>query len=101
MTVTLLHYLWVAVLLFSIGLACVVLRRNAILVFMGLELILNAVNIALAAISAYTNQVQGQVLVFFIMAISAAEVAVGLAIVVALYRRIQSVGTEDLKTMKG
>lgn len=101
MTVTLVHYLWVSAILFAVGLACIILRRTTILVYMGLELLLNAVNLALAAISTYTNHVEGQVFVFFIMAISAAEVAVGLAILVALYRKIQSVGTDDLKTLKG
>lgn len=99
--ITLHHYLWVSAILFAMGMMCILLRRNTLLVFMGLELNLNAANLALAAFSAFTGRVEGQVFVFFLIAIAAAEVAVGLAILVALYRRIQSVGTDDLRTLKG
>lgn len=99
--ITLHHYLWVSAILFAMGTSCVVLRRNTILIFMGLELNLNAANLALAAFSSFSGRAGGQVLVFFVIAIAAAEVAVGLAILVALYRRIQSVGTDDLRTLKG
>jgi NADH-quinone oxidoreductase subunit K len=95
------HYLWVSAILFMLGMVCILLRRNTILIYMGLELNLNAANLALAAFSSFSGKVEGQVLVFFVIAIAAAEVAVGLAILVALYRRIQSVGTDDLRTLKG
>ena len=99
--ITLHHYLWVSAILFMLGMTCILLRRNTILIYMGLELNLNAANLALAAFSSFSGRVGGQVLVFFVIAIAAAEVAVGLAILVALYRRIQSVGTDDLRTLKG
>lgn len=98
--ITLAHYLWVSAILFILGMTCILVRRNTILVYMGLEMNLNAANIALAAFSSYSGLPQGQVFVFFTIAIAAAEVAVGLAILVALYRRIQSVGTDDLRTLK-
>lgn len=98
--ITLNHYLCVSGALFSLGILCVVMRRNALLVFMGLEMQLNAANLALVAFSAFNHKVEGQVLAFFIIAIAAAEVAVGLAIIIALYRRRQSVSTDDLITLR-
>jgi NADH-quinone oxidoreductase subunit K len=97
---TLNHYLWVSGLLFALGIAGVIVRRNALVVFMALEMNLNAANLALIAFSKYNKLVDGQVLVFFIIAIAAAEVAVGLAIIVALYRRKQTVSLDELNSMK-
>jgi NADH-quinone oxidoreductase subunit K len=97
---TLNHYLWVSGLLFALGIAGVIVRRNALVVFMALEMNLNAANLALIAFSKYNKIVDGQVLVFFIIAIAAAEVAVGLAIIVALFRRKQTVSVDELNSMR-
>jgi NADH-quinone oxidoreductase subunit K len=98
--ITLNHYLWVSGLLFALGIAGVIARRNALIIFMALEMNLNAANLALIAFSKYNKLVDGQVFVFFIIAIAAAEVAVGLAIIVALYRRKQTVSVDELNSMK-
>ncbi len=94
------HYLIVSALLFSIGLMGVILRRNLIVIYMGLELMLNAANLALVAFSRFTNTVDGQVMVFFVITVAASEVAVGLALIVALYRRRQTTETDDLTSLK-
>lgn len=98
--ITLNHYLMVSGLLFALGIAGVVLRRNALVIFMALEMNLNAANLALVAFSKYNQNVDGQVLVFFIIAIAAAEVAVGLAIIVALFRRRRTVSVDELNSMR-
>ena len=100
MPVTLQHYLIVSALLFSLGLLGVILRRNLLVIYMSLELMLNAANLALVAFSRFNNSLNGQVMVFFIITVAAAEVAVGLALIVALYRKRQSAHVEDLTTMK-
>ena len=100
MTPGLHHYLIVSALLFSLGLLGVVARRNLFVIFMGLELMLNASNLALVAFSRYHNNLNGQVMVFFVITVAAAEVAVGLAIIVALYRLRQTTHVEDLNQMK-
>lgn len=94
------HYLTVSFLLFSLGLLGVILRRNLLVIYMSLELMLNAANLALVSFSRFNDNLNGQVLVFFIITVAAAEVAVGLALIVALYRRRQSAHVEDLTTMK-
>ena len=86
--------------LFSLGVLGVILRRNLLVMYMGLELMLNASNLALVAFSRFNNNLNGQVMVFFIITVAAAEVAVGLALIVALYRKRQSAHTEDLTSMK-
>lgn len=100
MTVGLEHYLIVSALLFCIGLFGVVARRNVLVIYMSLELMLNAANLAFVAMSRYTNNANGQVMVFFIITVAAAEVAVGLALIVALYRKRQTAHVEDLTSMK-
>ena len=100
MTVTLEHYLVVSALLFALGLLGVIPRRNLLIIYMGLELMLNAANLALVAFSRFNNNLDGQVFVFFIITVAAAEVAVGLALIVALYRRHQTAHVEDLQFMK-
>jgi NADH-quinone oxidoreductase subunit K len=100
MHVTLEHYLVVSALLFSLGVLGVILRRNLLVMYMGLELMLNAANLALVAFSRFNNNLNGQIMVFFIITVAAAEVAVGLALIVALYRKRQSAHTEDLTSMK-
>jgi len=99
-TVGLPHYLVVSALLFSLGLLGVLVRRNLLVIYMSLELMLNAANLALVAFSRFQNQLQGQVMVFFIITVAAAEVAVGLALIVALYRRRQTAHVEDLRTLR-
>ena len=94
------HYLVVSTLLFCLGVLGVILRRNLLVMYMGLELMLNAANLALVAFSRFNNNLNGQVMVFFIITVAAAEVAVGLALIVALYRKRQSAHTEDLTSMK-
>ena len=100
MTPGLHHYLIVSALLFSLGLLGVVARRNLFVIFMGLELMLNAANLALVAFSRYHNNLNGQVMVFFIITVAAADVAVGLALLVALYRKRQTAHVEDLTSLK-
>ncbi len=99
-TITLNHYLIVSGVLFALGMGGVVLRRNALVIYMALEMMLNAANLALVAFSKFNRLVDGQVFVFFIIAIAAAEVAVGLAIIVALYRRKQTVSVDELNSMR-
>ena len=100
MTVGLPHYLVVSALLFSLGLLGVLARRNLLVIYMSLELMLNAANLALVAFSRFHNQLHGQVMVFFVITVAAAEVAVGLALIVALYRRRQTAHVEDLRTLR-
>jgi NADH-quinone oxidoreductase subunit K len=96
------HYLVVSAILFCLGLMGVIARRNLLIIYMGLELMLNAANLALVAFSRFNNdnRLDGQVFVFFVITVAAAEVAVGLALIVALYRKHQSAHVEDLNTMK-
>jgi NADH-quinone oxidoreductase subunit K len=94
------HYLVVSVLLFCLGLLGVIIRRNVLVIYMSLELMLNAANLALVAFSRYNSNLDGQVLVFFVITVAASEVAVGLALIVALYRRRQTTHVEDLATLK-
>ena len=94
------HYLIVSAVLFCLGVFGVIMRRNLIVMYMSLELMLNAANLALVAFSRYTNNLNGQVMVFFIITVAAAEVAVGLALIVALYRKRQTAHVEDLTSMK-
>ena len=104
--VTLGHYLIVSGILFAIGFAGVMLRRNLIIIFMSLELMLNAANLSLVAFSRFHLQPSGvpnynaQVFVFFIITVAAAEVAVGLAIIVALFRARQTTHVEDINSLK-
>lgn len=94
------YYIFVSAALFCIGVLGVLLRRNAIVIFMSVELMLNSVNLLLVAFSSYHNDLNGQAFVFFIMAIAAAEVAVGLAILVTIFRNIHTVDIDELKSLK-
>jgi NADH-quinone oxidoreductase subunit K len=94
------HYLAISFLLFALGLFGVIIRRNVLVIYMCLELMLNAANLALVAFSRFNNNLDGQLLVFFTITVAAAEVAVGLALIVALYRKRQTAHVEDLTTMK-
>ena len=103
MSVGLEHYLVVSVLLFCLGLLGVIVRRNLLVIYMSLELMLNAANLALVAFSRFSskpNDLDGQVFVFFTITVAAAEVAVGLALIVALYRKRQTAHVEDLTTLR-
>lgn len=94
------HYLIFCSVIFSIGVVGVLIRRNVIIIMMSIELMLNSVNLLLAAFSAYRGDASGQVFVFFVMALAAAEVAVGLAIVVMVYRNTKSVDIESLSKLR-
>lgn len=94
------HYLVVAALLFSLGLLGVIIQRNLIVMYMGLELMLNAANLSLVACSHFLNKLDGQIMVFFVITVAAAEVAVGLALIVALCRRKQTTDVADLNSLK-
>jgi NADH-quinone oxidoreductase subunit K len=94
------HYIMLCAIIFSIGVMGVLLRRNAIIIFMSVELMLNAVNLLLTAFSVYHGDASGQVFVFFIMALAAAEVAVGLAIIVMIYRNTNSIDINVLNRLK-
>jgi NADH-quinone oxidoreductase subunit K len=94
------HYILLSTLLFCIGVIGVLFRRNAIIIFMCIELMLNAVNLLLAAFSTYYADAAGQVFVFFIMAVAAAEVAVGLAILTMIFRNTGTVDIDSLSRLK-
>ena len=100
MVVPVMHVITVAGLLFAIGVMGVLFRRNAIIVFMSIEIMLNAVNLAFIAFSRYHSDVNGQVFVFFIMTLAAAEVAVGLAIIIGVYRNLRTSYITDIKSLK-
>ena len=95
------HYLALSGILFSVGVLGVLTRRNAILVFLAIEIMLSAVNLAFVAISRFVGNLDGQVMVFFTITVAAAEAAVGLAIVVAMFRRRESVDISDFNMLKG
>lgn len=99
-TVSINNYVLLSAILFTIGVTGVLFRRNAIIIFMCIELMLNAVNLLLTAFSAQHGDSGGQVFVFFIMAVAAAEVAVGLAILVMIYRNVKSVDINALNKLK-
>lgn len=94
------YYIFFAAALFVIGIVGVLTRRNAIIIFMSVELMLNAVNLLLISFSSYRSDPAGQVFVFFIMAVAAAEVAVGLAIIVMMYRNVRSIDVGLLNKLK-
>src|ERR1700744_3217161 len=94
------HYILLSSIIFSIGVIGVLLRRNAIVIFMSVELMLNSVNLLLTAFSVYRGDATRQVFVFFIMALAAAEVAIGLAIIVMIYRNTNSIDINVLNRLK-
>lgn len=94
------YYLSLSAILFTIGVVGVLTRRNAIIVFMCVELMLNSVNLTLVAFSSYLGNINGQILVFFVMAVAAAEAAIGLAIIIALFRNKQTVNIDEINIMK-
>ena len=94
------NYLVLSAILFSIGATTVLLRRNAIIVFMGVELMLNATNLMLVTFARIHGDLTGQVLAFFVMVVAAAEVVVGLAIIVAIFRTRRSASVDDINLLK-
>ncbi len=94
------YYLILALLLFSIGVIGVLIRRNAIIVFMCIELMLNSVNLVFVAFSSFLGTINGEIFVFFIMTVAAAEAAIGLAIIIALYRNKQTINIDEINILK-
>ncbi len=94
------YYLFLGGILFTIGVVGVLTRRNAIVIFMSIELMLNAVNLTLVSFSNHLNSLEGQVFVFFVMVVAAAEVAVGLALVVAIFRTKNTVNVDEFNLLK-
>lgn len=101
MTVTVTWYLLLAAALFSMGVAGVMIRRNALIMFMSIELMLNSVNLTFVALSKELGLIEGQVAALFVMVIAAAEVTVGLAIIVAIFRTRASANVDELAELKG
>ena len=101
MDVTAGWYLALGALLFVIGASGMLLRRNALVMFMSIELMLNAVNLTFVAVGRHIGDLNGQVAVFFVMVVAAAEVVVGLAIMIAVFRRRASASVDDLAMLKG
>jgi NADH-quinone oxidoreductase subunit K len=95
------NYLWLAAALFAVGATTVLLRRNAIVVFMGVELMLNATNLAFITFARLHGDLTGQVLAFFVMVVAAAEVVVGLAIIVTIFRTRRSASVDDVNLLNG
>ncbi|MGA9118204.1 MAG: NADH-quinone oxidoreductase subunit NuoK [Bacteroidota bacterium] len=100
MNIPISYYLILSATMFVIGVAGVMTRRNAIVIFMSIELMLNSVNLTLVAFSAVLGNITGQMLVLFVMAVAAAEAAVGLAIVIALFRNKQTVDIDEINILK-
>lgn len=98
--VTLNHYLILSVLLFITGVVGVAVRRNALIIFMSVELMLNAANLAFVAFSRFLHNMDGQIFVFFVMTVAAAEVAVGLAIIIAIFRNKETVNVDEINLLK-
>lgn len=94
------HYLVLSAILFGIGAVGVLVRRNAIIIFMCIELMLNAVNLSLVTFSRQLDSMDGQVFVFFIMTVAAAEAAIGLAIMVSLFRNKETLNVDEINLMK-
>ncbi len=95
------YYLALSAILFSMGALGVLIRRNAIIIFMSVELMLNAANLAFVAFARMHGTMSGQIFVFFVMAVAAAEVAVGLALIVAIFEAKQSIDIDQMNSMKG
>lgn len=93
-------YIFLSAVLFLIGVMGVLTRRNALLIFMSIELMLNAANIAFVAFARFLHSMDGQLFVFFVMTVAAAEVAVGLAIIIGIYRRSETVDVDEINLMK-
>jgi NADH-quinone oxidoreductase subunit K len=95
------YYLVLSVIMFALGVVGVLLRRNAIIIFMSLELMFNAANLVFVTFAAYYQTLSGQIFVFFVMTVAAAEVAVGLALMVAIFRNKRSIDIDQVNSLKG
>lgn len=100
MTITIEYYLILSAFMFFVGVAGVLIRRNAIIVFMSIELMLNSANLTLVAFSSYFGNSIGQLFVFFVMTVAAAEAAVGLAIIIAIFRNKLTVNIDEINILK-
>jgi NADH-quinone oxidoreductase subunit K len=98
--ITVYHYMSVAAILFALGCYGVLTRRNAIVIFMCIELMLNSVNLTFIALSRHLQSMDGQIFVFFVMTVAAAEAAVGLALMISFYRNRDSIDVDDVNLMK-
>ncbi|AMY11685.1 NADH-quinone oxidoreductase subunit K [Luteitalea pratensis] len=98
--ITLNHYLFLSALLFSIGTAGVFLRRNLITLLLSVEIMLNAVNLSFVAMGRFNGSVEGQIITFFVMTVAAAEAAVGLAIIIALFRHRETLSPDAFTSLK-
>ncbi|MGH7405505.1 MAG: NADH-quinone oxidoreductase subunit NuoK [Candidatus Methylomirabilales bacterium] len=94
-------YLFLSAFLFAVGVVGVATRRNALVIFMSIELMLNAVNLSFVAFARFLHSLDGQVFVFFVMTVAAAEVAVGLAIIIAIFRNAETINVDDVHLLKG
>ncbi|MBS1514362.1 MAG: NADH-quinone oxidoreductase subunit NuoK [Bacteroidetes bacterium] len=94
------HYLLLSAILFSLGVIGVLIRRNAIIIFMCIELMLNAVNLSLVGFSSFLGNVNGQIFVFIVLTVAAAEAAIGLAIIIALFRNKDTINIDEINILK-
>jgi NADH-quinone oxidoreductase subunit K len=94
-------YIALSAVLFAMGALGVLIRRNAIIIFMAIELMLNSANLAFVAFARHLGNLDGQIFVFFVMTVAAAEVAVGLALIVVIFRSKQSINIDEINTLKG
>lgn len=99
--ITVTHYVVLSAILFTIGVVGVLIRRNAILIFMSVELMLNAANLAFVAFARHFDRLDGQIISFFVMTVAAAEVAVGLALIVTIFKTKHSIDVDEISSMKG
>jgi NADH-quinone oxidoreductase subunit K len=95
------YYIILSAILFTIGVTGVLIRRNALIIFMSIELMLNAANLALVAFNSVLESFSGQIFVFFVIAVAAAEVAVGLALIVEIFRTKNSIDVDQMSSLKG
>jgi len=95
------YYLILSAFLFSVGVVGVLIRRNAIVIFMAIELMLNAVNLAFLSFSKFQNDATGHIFVFMVITVAAAEVAIGLAIIVLLFRNMGTINVDEINLLKG
>ncbi|HRI86237.1 MAG TPA: NADH-quinone oxidoreductase subunit NuoK [Ignavibacteria bacterium] len=94
------YYLLVSAVLFSIGVIGVLVRRNAIIIFMCIELMLNSINLTLVAFSSFLGNINGQIFVFIVMTVAAAEAAIGLAIIISMFRNKESLNIDEINILK-
>ena len=95
------YYIGLSAILFTLGTLGILLRRNAIIIFMSVELMLNSANLAFVAFARYYQVMSGQIFVFFVIAVAAAEVAVGLALIVAIFQSKKSIDVDEISSLKG